>query len=53
MTRMIFSCRGREAGSAETEKLSEKDKMLEEKEAEVCIAFHFHQGHCEEVVNTG
>jgi hypothetical protein len=30
-----FPSRGREAGNAETEKLSEKDKMLEEKEAEV------------------
>ena len=34
--RYIDSCRGREVGKGETDKLSEKDKMLEEKEAEVC-----------------
>ena len=34
--RYIDSCRGREVGKGETDKLSEKDKMLEEKEVEVC-----------------
>jgi hypothetical protein len=37
---MIYFYRGREAGNTDTETLSEKDKMLEAKEAEVCTVLY-------------
>jgi hypothetical protein len=37
---MIYFYRGREAGNTDTETLSEKDKMLEAKEAEVCTILY-------------